>query len=117
VAAAVALAATDARAAGRVYNVAEPTAATEAEWVARIAGVVGWPGQVVAVPRGRLPVPFNTDQDLTVDSARIRAELGYREVADPDTALQRTVAWERANPPPQPVDCTAEDALIAERGL
>jgi nucleoside-diphosphate-sugar epimerase len=117
VAAAIALALTDPRAAGRVYNVAEPTACTEAEWVARIARVVGWPGKVVAVPRGRLPVPFNTDQDLAVDSSRIRAELGYREIAHPNEALRRTVAWERANPPAQPVDCAAEDALVAEMGL
>ena len=58
VAAAIALAATDARAAGRVYNVAEPAAFTETEWVSRVAGAVGWSGKVVAEPRGRLPVPF-----------------------------------------------------------
>jgi len=52
-----------------------------------------------------------------MDSSRIRAELGYRESIDPGEALRRTVAWERANPPAEPVDFAVEDALIAELGL
>jgi nucleoside-diphosphate-sugar epimerase len=117
VAAAIALAVTDPRAAGRVYNVAEPTAFTEAEWVARIAEAAGWGGRVVTAPRGRLPVPFNTDQDLAVDSSRIRAELGYAEVVAPAEALRQTVAWELENLPDQAVDYAEEDAVIAELGL
>jgi Phospholipid methyltransferase len=80
-------------AAGRVYNVAEPTAHTEAEWVARIGAAVAWGGEIVAVPGGKLPVPLNTAQDLAVDTTRIRAELGYREVVDPGGALRGTVEW------------------------
>ncbi|HZY83496.1 MAG TPA: NAD-dependent epimerase/dehydratase family protein [Gemmataceae bacterium] len=113
VAAAVALAVTSPAAAGRVYNVAEPTAHTEAEWVARVGAAAGWGGEVVAVPGGRLPVPFNTAQDLVVDTARIRAELGYREVVDPDDALRETVAWERGHLPEVPVDYAQEDGLLA----
>jgi nucleoside-diphosphate-sugar epimerase len=117
VAAAVSLAVTDPRASGRVYNVAEAASLTEAEWVARIARAVGWHGSVIPVPGGRLPVPFNTDQHLAMDSARIRAELGYREATPPDEALRATVAWERAHPPGQPADWVAEDALMTELGL
>jgi nucleoside-diphosphate-sugar epimerase len=116
VAAAVALAATSPTAAGRVFNVAEPTAFTEAEWVAKIGTAVGWNGRVVAVPKGRLPVGFNTDQDLVVDSTRIRAELGYREVVKPDDALRETVHWEQNHLPEEPVDYAREDALLAEVG-
>jgi nucleoside-diphosphate-sugar epimerase len=117
VAMAIALAVTDPRAEGRVYNVAELTACTEAEWVARIAGVAGWGGKIVTAPRGRLPVPFNTDQALVTDSGRIRAELGYREVVPPDEALRQTVAWEGENLPDQAPDYAAEDAVIAELGI
>jgi nucleoside-diphosphate-sugar epimerase len=78
VAAAIALAVTDPAASGRVYNVAEPTAYTEAEWVARIGVVVDWGGAIVPVPGGKIAVPFNTNQDLCVDTTCIRAELGYR---------------------------------------
>jgi nucleoside-diphosphate-sugar epimerase len=114
VAAAIALAATTVKAAGRVYNVAESIAFTEAEWVARIGAAAGWSGRVVTVPKGRLPVPFNTDQDLTMDSSRIRAELGYREVVEPGVALRQAIVWERANRSAQPLDYTMEDALLAE---
>jgi nucleoside-diphosphate-sugar epimerase len=117
VAAAVALAATNARAAGRVYNVAEATAYTEVEWVTRIGKVVVWGGTVVAVPKGRLPMAFNTAQDLVTDSTRIRADLGYAEVVPPDEALRRTITWERANHPVEPVDYTTEDTVIADLGL
>jgi nucleoside-diphosphate-sugar epimerase len=114
VAAAVALAVTNPAAAGRVYNVAEPTANTEAEWVARIGAAVGWRGAIVPVPRGMLPVSFNTAQDLCVDSTRIRTELGYREVADPEVALLETVAWERNQLPDMEVDYGTEDKVLAE---
>src|SRR6266542_3055869 len=55
VAYAVVLAVTDERAAGRVYNVAEPEALDEAEWVAAIGRAAGWQGAVVAVPREVAP--------------------------------------------------------------
>jgi nucleoside-diphosphate-sugar epimerase len=99
VAAAIALAATDPRAAGQVYNVAEVTAWSEAEWVARIAGAVGWDGQIVTTPAGRQPGPFNIRQDLVMDSTRIRAELGYQEVVAPAEALRKTTRWEQENLP------------------
>jgi nucleoside-diphosphate-sugar epimerase len=114
VAEAVALAVMSPASAGRVYNVAEPTAYTEAEWVARIGAVVGWGGAVVPVPGGRMPVPFDTAQALTVDTTRIRAELGYREGVDPDDALRATVEWERKHLPEVPVDYAQEDRLLAE---
>jgi nucleoside-diphosphate-sugar epimerase len=117
VAAAITLAVTDPRAASRLYNVAEPIAYTETEWVARIAEAAGWDGKIVTAPRGRLPVPFNTDQDLVTDSSRIRAELGYTEVVAPKEALRQTVAWELEHLPDQPLDYTAENAVIAELGL
>ena len=50
VAAAMALTVVDERAVGRVFNVAEAAAFTEAEWVRRLGEVVGWPGEVVTVP-------------------------------------------------------------------
>src|SRR5262245_1344392 len=113
VAAAIALAVNHPAAAGRVYNVAEPTTHTEAEWVARIGGVVGWSGEIVSVPQDKLPVPFNTAQDLTVDTTRIRAELGYREVVDEDDALWETVGWERDHLPELRVNYSQEDGLLA----
>jgi nucleoside-diphosphate-sugar epimerase len=119
VAAAVALAVLDPRAAGRVFNVAEAIADTEAEWVARIGQVVGWKGRVVQVPHGRIAAPYHWEQSIDTDSGRIRRELGYEEPVTRDEALRRTIAWERNHPTQQGVgigllDQAAEDALLAE---
>ncbi|HEY6284076.1 MAG TPA: NAD-dependent epimerase/dehydratase family protein [Ktedonobacteraceae bacterium] len=120
VADAIALAVTDERSAGQIYNVGEPFTFTMAEWVALIGKVAGWQGRVVTVPHGRLPEPLrwdiNAEQDIVVDSSRIRSELGYNERVDVEEALRRTVAWERANPPkeidPREFDYVAEDAFL-----
>jgi nucleoside-diphosphate-sugar epimerase len=114
--AAVALAVLNPAAAGQVYNVAEPRAFTEAEWVARIAAVVGWNGRVIAVPEAKMPIPFNTSQDLVVDTTRIRSKLGFQEVVAPDDALRATIRWEQDHLAEQPVDYPTEDALLAELG-
>jgi nucleoside-diphosphate-sugar epimerase len=113
VAAAIALAATDGRSAGRTYNVGEPAPRTEGEWVRMIGAAAGWGGKVVAVPHGPLPVPGNFRQNLTTDTTRIRGELGYRETVPPDEALARGVRWEREQPPVAAIDYAAEDAALA----
>jgi nucleoside-diphosphate-sugar epimerase len=120
VADAIALAVTDERAAGRIYNVGEPFTLTMAEWVEKVGRAAGWQGRVVLVPRGRLPEPLrwgiNAEQDIVVDSSRIRGELGYRERVDLEKALRSTVAWERANPPQEigakDFDYVTEDAFL-----
>lgn len=116
VAAAVALAVQSPSATGQIYNVAESNAFTEAEWVARIAAVVGWNGWVIAVPEAKMPIGFNTNQDLLVDTTRIRTELGFQEIVAADDALRATIRWEQDHLADQPVDYQAEDALLAELG-
>ncbi|HET6312245.1 MAG TPA: NAD-dependent epimerase/dehydratase family protein [Chloroflexia bacterium] len=115
---AIALAATDERAAGRTYNVGEPDALSEAEWVAQIAAVVGWPGRIIEVPAHHLPLAFNPDQHLVADTTRIRSELGYTESVPRPEALRRTIAWEYAHPPdtlnPSSYDYAAEDVILTE---
>jgi nucleoside-diphosphate-sugar epimerase len=117
VAAAIALAIVDDRAARRVYNVAEPVAYAEAEWVRTIGEVMGWRGEVVAVPYGRIPLPYNMGQSLDTDSTRIRTELGFAEIVNPNVGIERTIAWERANvsEPSSGIgllDYEAEDAVL-----
>ncbi len=121
VAAAVGLAVEDERAAGRVYNVSEPLAFGEADWVRQIAAMVGWTGEVVMAPDGRIPMQYRCDQDLDTSSRRIREELGFSEPVGLREALERTIAWERANPPEKPssiglLDYEAEDVVLADLG-
>ncbi len=122
VADAIALAATDERAAGRIYNVAELHTPSQIDWLRDIARVAGWPGEVVAVPDEFMPpnptgVTNNYAQHMVVDSTRIRAELGYTERVSRDEGIARAIAWERAHPPervnPKWLDFEAEDAALA----
>ncbi len=81
----------------RIYNLAEPDARGEAEWVARIAGCCGWRGRVRADGPGEGPV-----QDLAACSDLIRDELGFSEVHDPGAGLAEAVAfhaWQRRGIP------------------
>jgi nucleoside-diphosphate-sugar epimerase len=116
VAAAIALAATSERAAGRTYIVAEQPAYSELDWAKRIAQQVGWQGEFVVLPRERAPqhlqFPGNLAQHGDASSARIRQELGFEDPVALEEAIRRTVAWERAHPPAQipDLDYDAEDA-------
>jgi nucleoside-diphosphate-sugar epimerase len=121
VAQAIVLAVTNEAAAGRVHNVAEPIALTEAEWIGKIGEAVGWKGDVVAVPRDRVPIPFDARQSLDTDSTRIRRELGYEEAVPLEQGLRTTIDWERSGAGSDGsgvglVDYAAEDAILAEMG-
>ena len=122
IAAAVVLAATDARATGQVYNVGEEEALSEAEWLRAIGAAAGWSGKIVIVHEDRVPghlmADINTAQHLVVDTTRIREELAYTEPVSRDEALLRTVTWEREHPPedfdPEAFNYAAEDAFLAD---
>jgi nucleoside-diphosphate-sugar epimerase len=121
VAAAIALAATDERASGRTYNVADSAVYTEAQWVRSIGRATGWIGKILAVPEEQLPdhleTPYDWKHHCVGDCARIRSELGYQEPVRREEALRQTIAWERASPPiridPVQFDYAAEDAALA----
>ncbi|HLT19361.1 MAG TPA: NAD-dependent epimerase/dehydratase family protein [Thermomicrobiales bacterium] len=115
---AIALAATDERAAGRIYNLGEPENPTTAEIIAEIAELTGWQGELITVPDDQLDPGFDTAQHLVADTTRFREELGYAERVPRPEALSRTIAWERANPPEDPlagIDYEREDALVGNR--
>jgi nucleoside-diphosphate-sugar epimerase len=117
IAAAAVLATLDDRAAGKTYNVAEPEALTEDEWIRAIAGAFGWDGRVVVAdpdalpPDLRVPLP---SQDLFADTSRIRDELGYDEHVTRRDGLTRAIEWELSQSlGDSPPDYSAEDAFLA----
>lgn len=124
IAAAIALAATDERASGRVYNLGGANALSYADWVRAVGREAGWPGEVIVLPEGRLPSqlrppPGDYEQHLVADTSRIRDELGYAEPVERSQALRRTIAWERSHHDggsPRPFDYAAEDTVLAEIG-
>jgi nucleoside-diphosphate-sugar epimerase len=98
VAAGLGLAATHPAAAGRTYNVGPLAADDHAHWAARFAALLGWAGDLRPIPRDEVAEPLRAHLDsldlawpMVTDTRRIRAELGYREVVDPQDALHRTV--------------------------
>jgi nucleoside-diphosphate-sugar epimerase len=121
VAHAIALCAIHDRAAGRIYHVADRENLTEVEWIRRIARATGWNGRIIALDNEHLPLhlepEYDLSQELALDCSRIRGELEYAELTDPDEAMRRTVAWERANPLQQldvsQFDYAAEDEALA----
>ena len=123
VAAAIARAATDDRAARRIFNVCEEPSFSELEWAKKITSEMRWDGEFVVLPVDRTPrhllKPGNAAQDWTASSARIRQELGYEEPVAIDEAIRRTIDWQRKNAPTvessAQFDYVAEDATIADR--
>jgi nucleoside-diphosphate-sugar epimerase len=118
VAMAIALAAIDDRASGRVYNICEEPCFSELEWARKIAHEMRWRGEFVVLPVDHTPPhllrPGNTGQHWTASSARIRHELGYEEPVEMGEAIRRTIRWEMENPiVPGQFDYAAEDAAVA----
>ena len=97
---ALALAAIHPAAAGRTYNAAQPQVRTARQWAETILDVMGVATEIVEVPpeahgiMAERAEAANLDYPLTLDSTRIRAELGFAETIDERTALERTIAWE-----------------------
>lgn len=121
VAAAVALAATSAESAGRIYNVCESESFSELDWARKIATATNWTGEFVVLPHDRTPKhllwPGNTAQHVVASSDRIRKELGYCELLPREEAIRRTIEWDRANPPAHPLaqfDYAAEDEALSQ---
>lgn len=121
VAAAIVRAVEEERAARKTYNVADAETFTETEWIERIGRAAGWNGRVVSVPREKLAEALqfqgNARQSLVGDTARIRQQIEYREMVSTEEALTRTVAWERANPPPfdaAQFDYALEDQVLEQ---
>jgi len=121
VAHAIALAVTDARAAGRIYNAPVDPPLTQLDWLRTCARIADWDGEIVAVPREALPEhlrsTLNFAQSMVVDDGRIRGELAYTETFAPDDGIRRAMEWERAHPPEKAVerrlDFAAEDRAYA----
>lgn len=120
VAQAIALAAMDERATGRVYNIGEIVTPSMAERVRQVGELAEWKGSIVSLPAARLPPhlrpPFEPQQDLVMDSRRFRSELGFTESVSVEEGLRRTIAWERSAPAeagdPGPAEYAAEDAAL-----
>jgi len=100
VAEAMVLAATSPKAAGRTYNVGQPFVRTPVEWLLSFAVVLNTPLEVQEVPPERRGLQAERADasdlryPLTLDTSRIRAELGFAEIVPEREALLATIAAE-----------------------
>jgi nucleoside-diphosphate-sugar epimerase len=99
----IALAAVSPGAVGRIFNLGEAVTPSMQERVATLGQVMGWTGQIVTMPDEQLPEhlrqPYRFEQDLIVDTGRVRRELGYVETVAEEEGPRRTIEWELAHPP------------------
>lgn len=118
VAHAIVLASEDKHTLNKIYNVADPRAFTELEWVKQIGLVTGWTGKIAVVGNGRMSMAVNTDQHWVTNTRRIREELGYKEQIGIMEGIRKTVDWELDNSTvPEGAlehEYEAEDALLNE---
>jgi nucleoside-diphosphate-sugar epimerase len=125
VAEAVRLAVENERAAGEIYNVGEEDGLDMQGWVKELAAVAGWGGRIVVVdepcPAPNLPRSMNLDQNLDMDTTKIRRQLGFRETMPRRQALERTVQWDRdhalEHTDAAQFDYAAEDVILARANV
>jgi nucleoside-diphosphate-sugar epimerase len=99
----LALAATHPDAAGRTYNLGPRSAPDHLAWARRFADALGWTGEIRTLPRAAVAQPLRGVFDgldlacpFVTDGRRLRKELGFAEVTDAETTLQRTIEDEAA---------------------
>lgn len=104
VAEAMLLAALDPRAAGRIYNVGQDFVRTPIEWLLSFAVVLNTPIEIETVPAAEKALLHEradaTDlrYPLTLDTSRIRRELGFAEPTSERDAMLATIAYETQTP-------------------
>ena len=86
-----------------VYNLSDPVAVSQEQWIQHIAQIDDWSGRILIVPDDQLPASleprFNFAQHWTIDSSRFRSATGFVEPCGLEESLEKTIAWRRANPP------------------
>ena len=114
----LAVEATDGRADGEIFNVAEdrtPTVRLRAEQIAQAAGAEV---EFVSVPEDKLPPDLGMSgavpQPILIDSSKLKQVLGWSET-DPAANLRTSVEWHLANPPAVEggEDFSADEAALA----
>ena len=103
-------------ASGQVYNAADAHALTARQIVEMIGEIMHHEWEIVSIPRDLMPTfsqsqgrpfspdPYDIEPHILMDLAKIKSQLGYRDLVPLRTAMVRTVEWlcehqPRGNPP------------------
>lgn len=87
------------RAAGATFNLGEPDALSEHEWLESVAAAAGFEVEVAPDPDTQPSLPARWEIPLVTDSRRIRADLGYREPVGRAEGVRRSVTAETGTKP------------------
>lgn len=74
---------------GEIYNLAEQEPVSESEWFKRIAELMYWKGKIEI--KGKDTSGGNWNQDLTMDTQKIRSASGYSEKYSVERFLKNTL--------------------------
>lgn len=113
--------------AGQVYNVGDDRQYTFAGLAEIVADELGHEWELVSVPweQAEPAAPWVHNHSTThriLSTEKVRTELGYRDLVDPEDGLRRTIRWQVENLPHDPTaaerlqdpfDYVAEDELLA----
>jgi nucleoside-diphosphate-sugar epimerase len=84
-----------------IFNLGDPVALSQKEWVEQIAGIAGWTGEIMIVPDEQLPdplrSPYNFAQNWTIDANRFRDVTGFSEPFTLEESIVKTISWHRIN--------------------
>jgi len=120
IASAIVLSALDTRSGNKIYNVGEKDTHSEIEWIHQIGQIAGWNNKIIKLPHDKLPAHLKEplldwEQDLTINTQRIRDELNYRELYSHEDSMHKSIDWLRTHTPAQidsSFDYDAEDDAI-----
>lgn len=92
------------RSAGQAYNCGDERQFTLAQLVEIIADEMDVEVETVAIPShlpgpGRLLLRYNRSEHLLTDIQKIRVDLDYKDVVDPEHAIRETTRWYLNNRP------------------
>ncbi len=115
--------------AGQIYNICDEKPIAVREWIEALSRILNHDFEFVEIPFDLLPAGFRNapTQALfrfhrVMDLAKVKGQLGYRDVIPADEALELTVDWYASHPLPcggeieknagDPFDYPAEDRFI-----
>ena len=113
--------------AGEIYNVGDDRQFSYAQVAEIVGDELGCPFELVSVPwelaaPSRPYIHNHSTTHRIISTEKIRRQLGYRDLVDPEEGMRRTVRWQAEHLPgdesvtarlQDPFDYAAEDALIA----
>jgi nucleoside-diphosphate-sugar epimerase len=115
--------------AGQIYNISDERILTTREWIRLVAQLMNHEFEFIEIPFNMLRTDFNhapihalIPYHRVVDIAKIRDQLGYRDVVSVEKGMEIAVNWYLENPLPlggevektigDPFDYAVEDKLI-----